>query len=221
MTEVVPDAAGNVVLVRRPNGQAPAQKNETPKPAAKAPPIATKYTPAVAAATAAPLVAAVEPPAPPPPPPPVVSTAAPLQPAKGEPIFEQPRMGSKDSLLPKKENEKEKDKEKEKKHETDGKWYYANFEPYWVVTLILVIIGTLMCPVLGAIGLVFAILAKLNGVSPSEKDPRLKIAEGCNKCACNLGVGAIIAGFIIIGTLVAVLIFLFVSKASTIVQGTV
>ena len=204
MTEAVPDAAGNI-MVRRPDLKAPAQKGVKPQK----PPIATKYTPAVAAPTIAPVNE--------PPPPPVVSTTAPTLAAKSEQqaIIEQPKMGSKDTLLPKNE------KEKEKPHESDGKWYYANFEPFWIVTLILVIIGTLMCPVLGAIGLVFAVFAKLNGFSPTNEDPRLKLAEGCNKCACHLGVGAIIAGFIILGTLVAVLIFLFVSSAKQIVTGTV
>jgi hypothetical protein len=211
MAEAVPDAAGNI-MVQRPNLQAPAQKGVKPQKPQAAPPIATKYTPAVAAPIIAPFNE-------PPPPAPVVSTAASSQAAKSEQqaIIEQPKMGSKDTLLPKKENEKE----KEKPHESDGKWFYANFEPWWILTLILVIIGTLMCPVLGAIGLVFAILAKCNGFSPLDGDPRLKLAEGCNKCACHLGVGAIIAGFIILGTLVAVLIFLFSSSAKQLVTGTV
>lgn len=206
MADVTPDAAGNL-LVQRPNLQAPVPKPKAQ--AARAPPIATKYTPA-----AAPSVLIAEA-LPPPAPAPVVATSPPAK--ASPPVTEQPRMAAKDTLLPTKDQEKEKEKERE----TDGKLHYANFVPFWFITLILVIIGTLMCPVLGAIGIVFAVLAKLNGVSTFSSDPRLPLAEGCNKIACHLGVGAIIAGFIIIGALVAVLIFLFTTSASSILQDTV
>lgn len=106
-------------------------------------------------------------------------------------------------------------------NKSSDRLFYAHFVPVWCCTCVLLVIGFLFCPVLGLIGCVFACAAKVTGVSHEEIDPRLKRAEDCNRIACHLGIGAIIAGAIIILATVAVLLFLFLSSASILVSGSV
>lgn len=103
----------------------------------------------------------------------------------------------------------------------------------WCCTLVLVIIGFFFCPALSAIGLVFAIYsrdlereasAQVQSRGVLVNGPRhsgLADAEKYNSMACHLGVAAIIAGTIILGTLVAVLLFLNLSEARILVSGSV
>ena len=106
----------------------------------------------------------------------------------------------------------------------------TTFSPSWCCTLIIVIIGLFLCPLLSIIGLAFAIRARgLERETSAEVQTRGVIlnaprhtgfvnAEKYNYVACHLGVAAIISGAIIISTIVAVVLFLFLSDARILVQ---
>ena len=99
--------------------------------------------------------------------------------------------------------------------------FYAHFVPMWCCACALVVIGLFFCPILALIGCVFAFVAKSTGMSHEKTGLRLKRAEDCNRIACHLGVSAIITGFIILATITAVLLFLFLSNAKVLLTGSI
>ena len=109
----------------------------------------------------------------------------------------------------------------------------VTFSPSWCCTLIIVIIGLFFCPLVSSIGLAFAKRARdLDRETSAEVKTRgvvlnaprhtgLSDAEKYNSVACHLGVAAIISGAIIIASIVAVVLFLFLSDARILVTNTV
>ena len=109
----------------------------------------------------------------------------------------------------------------------------TTFSPSLCCTCLLLIIGLFFCPLLAIIGLALADRAiSLQRKTSSEvqtrgvlvnapRHPGLTDAEKYNHAACHLGVAAIVAGAIILSSIVAVVLFLFLSTASVLVSGTV
>lgn len=186
MTDLLGDAGGNIVLIRRSN-LLPNQIN---------PPLATKYTYN---------------------PMPVGSNLSNFVPVEKPPLpatVKQPHLNSK-------ENHSATAYSSNGRPETEDTLFFAHFVPVWCCTCILLVIGFFFCPILSFIGCVFACAAKRTEVSLEKSDPRLKRAEDCNRIACHLGVSSIIAGFILLAATVAVLLFLFLSSAKILLDGSV
>ena len=191
MTELLADASGSIYLIRR---AAHLNHQSTAPLAAK-----HTYNPAAIGITLTNFVPVEKPP------PPLFPCPA---------VVHQPRLSSGESS-------KHFQDQLSKRPQSADELFYAHFIPTWCCTCVLVVIGLFFCPILAFIGCVFAFVAKSTGVSHEKSDPRLKRAENCNRIACHLGVGAIIAGFIILATITAVLLFLFLSSAKVLLTGSI